>query len=79
MSVTTANVAFGPCPLGQCPHMYMSHDWEEPGVAPMCCVEACGCGKGRMNVPPNVPKVSAPTGLRPDSDANTSEVIHEGP
>jgi hypothetical protein len=23
-----------------------SHDWEEPGVRPMCCVDGCGCGNG---------------------------------
>ena len=34
-----------PCPLRACQHSYGTHDWEEPGVRPMCCAEGCDCGK----------------------------------
>lgn len=36
---------FDPCPLSICEHPVVLHDWEEPGVAPMCCVDGCTCGQ----------------------------------
>lgn len=68
-----------PCPRGLCGHLELRHDWDEPGVEPACCVEGCDCGKDPMNVPQYVPQVSAPTGGRPVSPTQTSEVTHEGP
>lgn len=45
-----------PCPLGACEHPSFSHDWEEPGVHPMCCVDGCGCGKGSAPRSPARPR-----------------------
>lgn len=36
------------CPRGTCDHLELVHDWDEPGVEPICCVEGCSCGKGPM-------------------------------
>lgn len=63
----------GPCPLGQCDHIRLRHDWEEPYVNPVCCVDGCNCGKGPTSTATEVAEVPESTGAIRCESKRTSD------